>query len=243
MKNIPLLIGTIVGTVLLVIGVAVFFGRSQAPKIIDQVKLKAGSRHVLLPAQDFFGKDASASASAKVTAALVASDEAQASDSANKKIVTVVEFSDFQCPACKAASPLLKVLRTAHPGQIEFVFRAYPLVQIHQNALLAAQAAEAAGKFDLFWKYHDVLFEKQEQWADLSSDEAKERMIQYAIDLGIEKDSFTKELNSDTVISAVQSDINLGNEINVSATPTFFVNGQQVSVSDVEQVVAKMLEN
>lgn len=237
MKNIPLLIGTLIGTLALVFGIAFFFGRSTEPKIIDSIKLKAGSRHVLLPEQS---RTESATPSAQIKSA---TESAEASGEAEKKTVMVVEFSDLQCPACKVASPISEQLRVDHPGQVEFVYRHYPLTQIHQNALLAAYAAEAAGTFDRFWPYHDLLFEKQEEWAELSADAAKEKMIEYAQSLGMEKDAFTKELNSDTVKSAVQSDINLGNEIKISATPTFFVDGKQVSVQDVAQTVSEILSS
>lgn len=243
MKNLPLLIGTLIGTLALVVGVAFFFGKAEAPQVVDAIKLKAGSRHVLTSEQTALSDNpATPSATPKVTITGVdASSEATASESAQKKVVTVVEFSDLQCPACKAASPIRDQIRAAHPGQVEFIFRHYPLTQIHGNALLAAQAAEAATVSDKFWQYHDLLFQKQEEWSELSSDQAKEKMIEYAISLQIDKDAFTSELNSDTVKSAVQSDINLGNEIKISATPTFFVDGKQVSAPDVAKTVSDIL--
>lgn len=234
MKNIPLLIGTLLGTLVLVIGIAFFFGRSQEPKTIDALKLTDGARHILSAEQSTLE-----TATPSATPA-VATSTAEASTSAKKK-VTIVEFSDLQCPACRAAAPIRDAVRAAYPGQVEFVFRHYPLTQIHPNALLAAQAAEASTAFNKFWEYHDVLFAKQDEWAELSSDQAKEKFIQYAVELKIDKDAFTKELNSDTVKSAVQSDINLGNDVKVSATPTFFVDGKQVSAPDVQQTVSEIL--
>lgn len=236
MKNIPLLIGTLLGTLALVIGIAFFFGQSSAPVVVDAIKLKAGSRHLLTPEQTELTDHATTSAVVKI-----ATTSAEATASATKKTVTVVEFSDLQCPACRAAAPIRDEIRAQHPGQVEFIFRYYPLTQIHPNALLAAQAAEAAGTFDKFWQYHDVLFAKQDDWAELSADKAKEKMIEYAVELKMEKDAFTKQLNSDTVKTAVQSDINLGDEIKVSATPTFFVDGKQVSASDVDKTITEIL--
>ncbi|MEO8581941.1 MAG: DsbA family protein [Patescibacteria group bacterium] len=236
MKNIPLLIGTLVGTLALVFGIAFFFGRAETPESVDPTKFRTGTNHVLSAEQTSFSDMATPSATPEAS-----SSDNQASPSAEKKIVTVVEFSDLQCPACKIAAPIRDQIRAAHPGQVEFVFHYYPLTQIHANALLAAQAVEAASKFNEFWQYHDVLFEKQEEWAELSSNQAKEKLIQYAVDLKIDKDGFTQELNSVTVKSAVQSDINLGNEINISATPTFFVDGKQVSAPDVAKTVSDIL--
>jgi protein-disulfide isomerase len=238
MKNLPLLIGTLLGTLLLVIGVALFFGRSQEPKTVDADQLRANARHVLTASPS----DAEATPSATPADPSEATDDAEETESAEpKKVVTLVEFSDLQCPACRAAAPIRDAVLNAHPGQVEFVFRHYPLTTIHGNALLAAHAAEASAAFDKFWEYHDNLFTTQDQWSDLSTDQAREKFIEYAVELGIEKDAFTKELNSDTVKSAVQSDINLGDEVKVSATPTFFVDGKQVPASDVEQIVSDLL--
>jgi protein-disulfide isomerase len=237
MKNLPLLIATLGGTLLLIIGVTFFFGRSIPPEIVDTIKLKAGSRHLLMAEEP---QTATPSATPSLSPQ-EATAQAEATPSAEKKVVQIVEFSDLQCPACKAAAPIREQVRAQFPGQIEFIYRHYPLTQIHQNAMLAAQAAEAAGKFEKFWEYHDVLFEKQSEWETLSNDQAKEKFIEYAVNLKMEKDPFTKELDSDTVKSAVQSDINLGDEIKVTATPTFFVDGKKVSASEVQQAVAQIL--
>lgn len=236
MKNLPLLLATLGGTLILVFGVAFLFGRTVPPELIDTIKLKAGSRHVLLPNQGEETATPSATVSPKEATA-----EAEATSSAEKKVVQVVEFSDLQCPACKAASPIIPALREKFPGQVEFVFRHYPLTQIHPNAMNAAYAAEAAGKFNKFWEMHDLLFEKQGEWESLSPDEAKAKFVSYAESLNIEKDPFTAEMNSDTVKSAVQSDISLGDEIKVAATPTFFVDGKKVSASDIEEAVTLAL--
>lgn len=236
MKNLPLLFATLGGTLILIFGVAFLFGRTTPPELVDTIKLKAGSRQVMLP-QDDMSKDATSSATVSPAEATT---EAEATESA-KKIVQIVEFSDLQCPACKAAAPLVPAIRAQHPGQIEFVFRHYPLTQIHQNSMAAAYAAEAAGKFDKFWEMHDLLFEKQEEWEGLSADDVKNKFVEYAQSLNIEKDPFTAEMNGDTVKSAVQSDIRLGDDVKISATPTFFVDGKKVSASEVEEAVTQAL--
>lgn len=243
MKNIPLLIATLIGTLALVFGVAFLFGRSTPPEIVDIATLKQGARHILPPD----GQNV-ASASATISVTPVKTSPApeassEASPEAQRKVISIVEFSDMQCPACKAAQPLRASLQSKYPGQIEFIFRHYPLLQLHPNSMLAAQAVEAAGNLGKFWEMHDLLYEKQEEWSDLSHDEAEKKFVEYAESLKIEKDLFTKELNSDTVKTAVQSDINVGDQVKVDYTPTFFVEGKKMQSSDVEKTVSDLLTN
>lgn len=233
MKNIPLLLGTIVGTFAAIFLIAVLFSRSAAPEVVDAQVVKEGARHVFTTQSE----NASASASAQVADA---SEEAVID--LEQKMVQIVEFSDFQCPACRAALPIKDALMEQYPNQVEFVYRHYPLLQIHPNAMISAQAAELAGEYGKFWPMHDLLFENQEVWSDQSMDEAKQTFRQYAEQLGIPGEEFTTKLDDARLKESIQQDISVGDTVRVSGTPTFFVNGQKVSAPEVIPTVSELLQ-
>jgi protein-disulfide isomerase len=198
MKNLPLLLITIIGSLALIVAIGVMFGRQDvSTAVADPAKLMASTRHSFGP------EDAT---------------------------VTVVEFSDFQCPACRAAHPLVKQLKATYPDKVRVIYRHFPLTNIHPRALIAAQAAVAAGEQGKFWEMHDVLFDRQTQWAELDSDEAAVAAFsEYAAEIGIDKAKFQETIVSDPVKQVVAQDLADGNSLQVQATPTFFVNGQQLS--------------
>ncbi len=215
MKNIPLLIGTIVGTFLMIFGVAFFFSgkteQEQSAAQVDPVQLVA---------------DASKS---------VGSESAP---------VTIVEFSDFQCPACKSSQSLLKQLLSQKGESIRMVYKHFPLTDIHPNAQLAAQAAEAAQGMGKFWEFHDVLFEKQDEWAKITDKKTLiNQFATYAENLKLDKRQFLERIESQTSIQAVKKDQELGTSVKVEGTPTFFVNGQKTTAPQlfaaVESLTAK----
>ncbi len=137
--------------------------------------------------------------------------------------VTIVEYSDFQCPACAAYYPVMKELIAAYGEQIKIVYRNYPLTQIHPNAQLASQAAEAAGIQGKFFEMHDLLFENQHMWSDLA--DPTEAFIAFATNIGINVDQFRTDLTSSATRTAVAEDVRSGMSTNVSGTPSFFLNG------------------
>lgn len=145
--------------------------------------------------------------------------------------VQVVEFGDFQCPACAQAHPDVKKLKEEFDGKITFVFRNFPLPG-HANARPAAEAAEAAAAQGKYWEMHDMLFETQSQWSSLA--DPTSIFAQYAEALELDKDKFvedvTSEANKDR-ISEGQSD---GYAVGVTGTPTFFINGKKQSSFDYE---------
>lgn len=149
--------------------------------------------------------------------------------------VTVVEFSDFQCPACKAAQPTVKLLIDRYGDNLRFVYRHFPLPS-HQFGFGAAEAAEAAGLQGKFWEMHDKLFE-------ISPDLGKDKLVQAASDLGLDMDKFNKDLDSDAVRQKVLDDQKDGNSLQVNATPTFFVNGTRiVGTGDLEKEISSKLQ-
>lgn len=144
------------------------------------------------------------------------------SDSAK---VTVVEFADFQCPACGAAHPIVQqVLDKYEDDQVQYIFRHFPLPG-HQNARIAARAAEAAGEQGKFFEMHDMLYENQQEWSE--SNNPKDIFQTYSQELGLDMDAFTKALDNKDLAQAIQEDLNAGIELGVNSTPTFYINGVQ----------------
>jgi protein-disulfide isomerase len=139
--------------------------------------------------------------------------------------VTLEEFADFQCPSCGAYYPELKKIEAEFGDKLRVIFRERPLVPPHDHALMAAQAAEAAGLQDRFWEMHDKLYENQTAWT-----EAKDLVpvfVDYAKQIGLDTDRFMKDLNGEKVATRIFQDGKRVHFLNVNSTPTFFVNGKE----------------
>lgn len=139
--------------------------------------------------------------------------------------VTLVEFGDFQCPACGTVHPVLKQVLVDYAGKIQFVFRHFPL-SIHANAQLAARAAEAAGSQGKFWEMHDYLYEHQNDWSFQLKPEAK--FAEYARQLGLDLDKFKADTTSTSLADKIGNDMGDGEALGVNATPTIYLNGTKV---------------
>lgn len=139
--------------------------------------------------------------------------------------VTLIEYSDFQCPACKAYEPIIKQLRESYTAEeLKFVFRHFPLRSIHPNADLAAQAAESAGEEGKFWEMKDVLFEKQSEWAE--EKDPRGLFSAYAQGLGLDVAEFEEDMKSDDDSKErVEKDYQSGVALGINSTPTFILNG------------------
>jgi protein-disulfide isomerase len=141
--------------------------------------------------------------------------------------VKLVEFGDYQCPACGAAHPVVKQLMKDYNGKVTLYFRNFPLTQLHPNANLGAQAAEAAAAQGKFWEMHDKLYETQNDWANLSATEAEAKMVGYAKDLGLDADKFKSAIDNGDAQKVVDQDAADAAALNLNGTPTFFINGTQ----------------
>lgn len=139
--------------------------------------------------------------------------------------VTLVEFGDFQCPACGVAYPIVHQLLQEYNGKINFVFRNYPL-QMHRNARTAANVAEAAGAQGKFFPMFDVLYQNQNEWGE--SPNPNPYFVKYAEQLGLNMDKFNEAVKNKTYDKRIEKDIADGNSVSISATPTFFLNGEQI---------------
>ncbi|MCB9591262.1 MAG: thioredoxin domain-containing protein [Sandaracinaceae bacterium] len=133
--------------------------------------------------------------------------------------VTIVEFSDFECPYCGRAHPILQQLLHDFEGRVRVVFMQYPLSN-HPHAMPAARAAVAAGNQDRFWEMHDLLFEHQQQLE-------QEHLESYAERLGLDMERFRADMESSETQDRVEANKEIGREVGVEGTPSFFVNGRR----------------
>lgn len=139
--------------------------------------------------------------------------------------VTLVEYSDLQCPACRAYAPLIRQVLENNPDTVRVVYRHFPLAQ-HKNAEIASYAAEAAAKQDKFFEFHDILFDRQDDWAE--SDKPTDIFKEYATELELDVDQFTTDMNSGEAKERVERDLTQGIALGVNSTPSFFLNGSKL---------------
>lgn len=138
--------------------------------------------------------------------------------------VTLVEYGDFECPDCAQAHGALRVLRRSFGEKVLFVFRHFPLLEVHRLAMRAAEAAEAAAAQGRFWAMCDVLFLSQTHLED-------DDLIGYASALGLDVERFRSELRNGVYQQRVTDDVAVGRRLRLRSTPSFFVNGSFVDVS------------
>lgn len=140
--------------------------------------------------------------------------------------LTLVAFEDFQCPACGVYDPLVRQVLQDNKNVLKFVFKHFPLTQIHPNALLAAKASEAAGLQGKFWEMHDMLYDKQADWS--TGINARDVIMTYASILKLNTSKFNEDLNSKTLEEKVLADFKEGVALGVQGTPSFFLNGKKI---------------
>lgn len=192
-----ILLGIVLGTVAIVFGAVFFIGQGSS-----DVATKIKGKNCALVSKDEI---------AKTDDLFVGSDSAK---------VVVEEYSDFECPACKAAGSLVRTIETKYQGKIKLVYRFFPLPS-HEFGMDSAVAAEAAAVQGKFWEFHDKLFDQQPYFS-------RDKLVVYAKDLGLDTNKFLCDLDSDVIKSRVESDQKKGLDLKVNATPTFFVNGQKI---------------
>ena len=144
--------------------------------------------------------------------------------------VVLVEYGDFQCPGCGSAHPTVKALSEKYENELAFVFRNFPLTNIHPNARAAAAAVETAGKQGKYWEMHNLIFESQDEWSDASTSERGELFASYAQRIGLDKNAFSSMLsdNSALINQKINFDIALGRKLKVEGTPSFYLNGTKL---------------
>lgn len=154
--------------------------------------------------------------------------------------VTVVEYGDFECPMCGKAYHAVKIMLAHFGDDLRFVFRHFPLREVHPHAELAAQAAEAAGAQGRFWPMHNLLFENQRH---LNADSLR----RYAVKAELDLERYDREMTDHVYMQRVQAHLESGGRSGARATPTFFVNGvlQDVSfgLEQLQTAIATALED
>lgn len=151
--------------------------------------------------------------------------------------VQLIEYGDYQCPYCGQSFPQVKKITSKYQNQITYVFRNLPLTTIHQNALAAAGASEAAGLQGKYWQMHDELYQNQSQWSNLSGNQLTDQFAAYATTLGLNDKTFRKDLARQTIQQKINFDRALYAKISSEpSTPTFMLNGKKVP-DDVSQSV------
>lgn len=140
--------------------------------------------------------------------------------------LTLVEFGDYQCPACGVYEQIIRQVSEDNKEILKVVFRHFPLTQIHQNAVLGAKAAEAAGLQGKFWEMHEMLFDKQEEWSKGMN--AHDFILTYATTLGLNTKKFSEDLKSEAIEEKIMAEYKEGVKLGVQGTPTFFLNGKKI---------------
>jgi protein-disulfide isomerase len=145
--------------------------------------------------------------------------------------VLLEEYGDFQCPPCGALYPEMKKMESEYGTRLRVIFREFPLAKIHKNAVDAARAAEAAGLQGRFWEMHDMLYEKQGNWNVMP--DARPIFQEFARDLKLDLNRFNTDMDSLQVGSRISADIARGESLGVKGTPTVFINGHELSATDM----------
>ncbi len=147
---------------------------------------------------------------------------------ANAK-VTVIEYADYECPACAEWAPIMSQLVQNFSSTVIFAFRNFPLYSVHPDAQISAQAVEAAGLQGKYWEMHDLLYQKQNEWVAASPDAVVGQYFDgYASLLGLDMNKFNQDIGSSAVTAKIAADVASGNAASIDHTPTFFVNQKQI---------------
>jgi protein-disulfide isomerase len=153
--------------------------------------------------------------------------------------VTLVEFGDYECPACSQYAPYIKQILTDNAGKVNFVFRQYPIPQ-HKNSLIASYAVEASGLQGRYWEMHEKVYATQIDWANASDPTSV--FVTYANDVGLNQNQLLNDLNSQVIKDAVTRDVNDGNTIGITETPTFYINGVKVNLTGSFNQIGDLIE-
>lgn len=171
-------------------------------------------------------------------------NSAQASNhtvGAGNKKVTLTEYGDFECPACKQYYPLVKAIKEQYKDDITFQFRHFPLTQIHKNAMLGSRAAEAAGKQNKFFEMHDFLYENQDDWS--KSPSPNTILETFATQLGLNIDQFKADMMSAETAAVINADLKAGHDLKANSTPTFAINGQKIDNPKTLEEFKKLIDD
>lgn len=157
---------------------------------------------------------------------------------AKDALVTIVEYSDFQCPYCSMLAPVLTQLVEKFPNDLRLVYRYFPLSS-HSNALISAYAAEAAGQQDKFFEFSEFIFANQEKWGGLSTEEAAAYFVEQSAQFKMDPEKFKADLASASVRQVVDKSLKIATDAQIPGTPFLMINGQPYqSNMDIESLSA-----
>ncbi|HSA83386.1 MAG TPA: thioredoxin domain-containing protein [Patescibacteria group bacterium] len=198
-NEVKTLIGIAVVTIAIVVGAAFLVGGKASPTAETQPLTEEQTQKLIR--EDSYSKGAK-----------------------NAKI-TIVEFGDYQCPACRDTYPIVEQILKEYPNDIKFVFREFPLPS-HQHARLAANAAQAAGAQGKYYDMYGSLYQTQTEWT--TTKDPMSLFETYAKNIGLDVEQFTQDVKDKKYDDKVQEGINDGYAVGVQATPTFFINGEYI---------------
>lgn len=160
--------------------------------------------------------------------------------------VTIIEYGDFECPACLQSFPFVSQFKEEYKDRVRFVFRHFPLSQLnpqlHPNAFIAHRAAQAAANQGKFWEMHDQLYQSQNQWARTSSNldvaAAGKLFETFAEQLELNMDQYRTDVSSEATNDFIKLQLASGSELDVTGTPSFFINGEKIDSPQNEESYA-----
>ena len=218
MQNVKLLLGTLVLTLLLVFGVSWMAENwLTAPTDSNSPYQKTATQEQLLT---------------ETPHVLGASESAK---------FTIVEFSDYLCPACGTVSPQLEAITRQYPDDVRMVYRHFPLSSLHPNAYMLAEISEAAALQDKFWEMNDYLFDHQPQLNGLSPEESLQYILDNAQEIGIDVSQLQADLDSGEPKKLVEEDLRQAEMLSLTFTPSVFLNGELMPIDQVQQTILSEL--
>lgn len=153
--------------------------------------------------------------------------------------VTMIEYGDYECPGCGSVNPSIESVVHQYQGQIQFIFRNFPLTSMHPNAKAAAAAVEAAGLQDKYWEMHTKIYASQSDWDNLSGADRTDYFVKSATSLGLDATKFKSDMSSASVDKKIAFDQAIGFKANVDSTPSFYLDGTKLD-STVWGVMSKL---
>ncbi len=212
-----------------VVAIAAFFAGSYFSNLDSDIVTKSDLENAISRLESKIGNTQQASPQAPQPVKISIDDDPIRGDP--NAPITIVEFSDFQCPFCARfhlqTLPLI-IEEYIEEGKVNLVYRDFPIQSIHPNALPAAVAAECANEQGRYWEYHDMLFEKQNGWNRLDSNTAISTFSQYATDVGLEQQQFDSCLGSGKYLEEVRGDLSDGRDYGITGTPGFFIGNDEI---------------
>lgn len=155
-------------------------------------------------------------------------------------VVTLIEYGDFQCPACGQFYPIVKQVKEQLKEDLRFEFKHFPLSQIHPNAIAAHRASQAAATQGKFWEMHDLLYESQSAWNTVSNPATI--FEQYATQIGLDKEKYSLDFANSDTLRIINADVAEAKSKGATGTPTFYLDGELIDdltqVSSVDSFVA-----